>query len=139
VESSRPDAAELAAAATAAVASAMAALGLEDCTMTLVVGDDALLTELNRRYRGRDEPTDVLSFPAPAGATEPGAPRYLGDVVISLETVAARRAPGAPPSVVAAEVELLAVHGLLHLLGHDDATADGRAQMEALEERLGVR
>lgn len=112
-----------------------------------LVGDDEI-RELNRRYRKTDEATDVLSFP---GDTTPEG-RHLGDVVISVETAKARSGEAAleTPSdglplttrahrgaALLRELQVLALHGILHCLGHDHATDDG--EMEALEQRLRAR
>ena len=85
---------------------------------------------LNRRWRRRNGPTDVLSFPA----GESGA-RFLGDIVISIPyaTRQARRRSD-PPS---REMDRLLVHGFLHLLGYDHETDDG--EMDALEARVRTR
>lgn len=101
--------------------------------MALALVGDAKMRALNRQYRGIDRPTDVLSFPAGANASLRGGGRpWLGDVVIA--TGVARRqarARGCPEEV---EHRRLALHGLLHLLGYDHASDDGR--MERLERRL---
>jgi probable rRNA maturation factor len=107
-----------------------------NCDLTIVLTDDAKLQELNRNYLEIDAPTDVLSFPASEtdgsqidGSQidpETGSP-YLGDILISLP-YAARSAEKAGHSLEA-EVQLLAVHGVLHLLGHDHAEADEKARM----------
>jgi probable rRNA maturation factor len=99
---------------------------------------------MNRDYRGYDKPTDVLSFalndmvpetPAP-GATR-GAPRLLGDIVISVDT--AVRQAAAHGVTLDRELALLAVHGLLHLLGYEDETEAGAARMRDRErEILGI-
>ncbi len=95
----------------------------DDVEISVLLCDDAVIRTLNADYRDVDKATDVLSF-----AQED--PRLLGDIVISLETAArqAQRA-GWPPEN---EVALLAVHGLLHLLGHEDDTAAGAARMRDL-------
>jgi probable rRNA maturation factor len=93
--------------------------------MTVALVPDARVRALNRKFRKKDETTDVLSF----RSDEPG---YLGDVVISTG-VAARQARAAGHSV-ATEVRVLALHGLLHLLGYDHERDDG--QMARLERRL---
>ena len=92
--------------------------------------DAGAMRELNARWRGRDRPTDVLSFPAAPGAT-PG-PRHLGDIALCLPVAAeqARRAR----RTLEREAAALAVHGLLHLLGHDHETDNG--EMDALERRV---
>ena len=93
--------------------------------VTVAIVANTRVRELNRRYRGKDVPTDVLSFPA----DEPGE---LGDVVIALG-VARRQAAQAGHSL-AAEFRVLALHGLLHLLGYDHERDAG--QMRRLEQRL---
>ncbi len=104
---------------------------LLEANLTIVLTDDAQLQQLNRDYMGIDTPTDVLSFPAsPTDASEidpeTGSP-YLGDILISLP-YAARSAAQAGHSLEA-EVQLLVVHGVLHLLGHDHAKARQKAKM----------
>lgn len=98
--------------------------------LSLVLGDDAQLRDLNYRHLGIDAPTDVLSFPAEATDPESGAP-YLGDVVISVER-AAKQALRAGHSLEA-ELQLLVVHGVLHLLGHDHADPEPKAAMWAAQ------
>ncbi len=90
--------------------------------MSLVFCDDALIHELNRDYRGKDQPTDVLSFPQ---ELERG---LLGDVIISVPT-ALRQAEAREQSLMV-EAEWLFLHGLLHLLGYDDETEEGAADMD---------
>jgi len=132
-----PEHADLIAAVADALQRAMAALGVADTAeVALVFGDDADLQRLNREFGDADAPTDVLAFPA---RTLPGCPEtpHLGDIVISVPYAArSAQAAGQP---LQSELELLAVHGLLHLLGHEDDTNAGAAAMRALEGRLGVR
>ena len=97
-------------------------------SLTIALVSDARIRALNRRFRGKDRATDVLSFPA----NEPGV---LGDVVIAAG-VAARQAVEAGHSLQA-EFRVLALHGLLHLLGYDHQHDDGR--MARLERRLRVK
>jgi len=97
--------------------------------VALVFGGDARIRTLNRVYRGRDEPTDVLSF---AG---PGRDEGIGDIVISVET-AQRNAKHLGRSL-AEELDVLALHGFLHTLGYDHETDDGG--MDRLEARLRRR
>ena len=97
--------------------------------VSLVLGGDRLLRRLNRDYRGKDRPTDVLSFPGEGG--EAG----LGDVVISVET-AGRNARRLGRSLLQ-ELDVLALHGFLHVLGHDHETDEGT--MDRLERRLRRR
>jgi len=104
--------------------------------LSLVLADDATVQVLNRDYRGKDRPTNVLSFPAADEGTPaiPGEPVALGDVVLALETVLAEAAAhGKPP---ADHLAHLTVHGVLHLLGHDHQTEVEAAEMEALEVRV---
>ena len=101
--------------------------------LTIVLSDDAQLRELNRAYRGVDAPTDVLSFPAGETDPETGAP-YLGDVLISVPR-AAEQAAAAGHSL-ADELQLLVVHGILHLLGHDHAGTEDKARMWAMQAQI---
>lgn len=112
----------------------------------VLVADDARLHTLNRDYRGVDAPTDVLSF-ADDGAdsafvARPGAPRYLGDIAISLERVLAQAAEYGHSA--SRELAYLATHGALHLLGydHERGPADEaamRAREEAVMVALGLK
>jgi probable rRNA maturation factor len=110
-----------------------------DADMTIVLTDDAQLHELNREFLGVDAPTDVLSFPASESDPETGTP-YLGDILISVPR-ATEQALVVGHSVEA-EVQLLVVHGTLHLLGHDHAEAEEKARMWAAQaevlSRLGL-
>jgi len=103
----------------------------------LVLTTDEALRQLNRTYRGQDQATDVLSFAMDPGDQEPGEPPYLGDILVSVPRAAAGASLAGHP--LADELGLLAVHGLLHLLGHEDDTAAGAAAMYRLEIELGVR
>ena len=123
--------------------SAWLSTGLEsapsDADMTIVLTDDAQLHELNREYLGVDAPTDVLSFPASETDPETGAP-YLGDILISIpRAMQQAQAAGHP---IEAEVQLLVVHGTLHLLGHDHAEVEEKARMWKVQDevlsRLGL-
>jgi probable rRNA maturation factor len=107
---------------------------------------DPEMRELNREHRGKDAPTDVLSFPLyePAdfdrnGRTRlrPRAPdgeRMLGDIVISVDTARAQAAAYDAP--LEREIERLLIHGVLHLCGHDHERPDERRRMEREERRL---
>jgi len=94
--------------------------------ITIVLTDDAHIHALNKEYLKVDAPTDVLSFPADQTDPETGR-RYLGDIIISIP-YAARQAAKAGHAL-AAEAQLLVVHGVLHLLGHDHADAAEKARM----------
>ena len=110
---------------------------LAPAELGVVITDDETVRELNRRYRGVDAPTDVLSFELGADdgfVTPPGSARQLGEIVISYPT-AARQAEAAGHAVEE-ELAHLLVHGLLHLLGYDhESTREARA-MRAREETL---
>jgi probable rRNA maturation factor len=117
--------------------------------VTVAVVSDARVRALNRKFRKKDRATDVLSFPATGlprrpvrrsaqregGSAETAEAGYLGDVVIA-SGVAARQAREAGHSL-ATELRVLALHGLLHLLGYDHEHDDGR--MARLERRLRRR
>ncbi len=103
--------------------------------MTVAIVPDGRVQRLNRQYRRKDAPTDVLSFPSDDGDRPGPDGRYLGDVVIAAG-VARRQAKDAGHSLQT-ELRVLALHGLLHLLGYDHETDDG--QMSRLERRLRAR
>lgn len=110
-----------------------------DSELTIVLTDDARLKELNRDYLGIDAPTDVLSFPASETDPETGA-RYIGDILISIPRAKSQATAAGHP--LESEVQLLVVHGVLHLLGHDHANAEEKARMWKAQaeilERLGL-
>ena len=107
---------------------AAAALRVEG-ELALVFAGDAMLHRLNRDYRHKDKPTDVLSFESQ------GIDMGLGDVFISVPTARVNAARFG--RTLDQELEILALHGFLHALGYDHETDDG--QMEALERRLRAR
>ncbi len=103
-------------------------LGRSDALVNLTFVDDALIRRLNRRFGGHDRPTDVLAFPLDV----PGPSRLWGEIVISAETAGRQaRRLGIP---VGLELDLLVVHGLLHLAGYDDREA-GEARLMHQRER----
>ena len=108
----------------AALAAESAAAGSE---VSVLLTDDAEIAGFHRRYMGIPGPTDVMSWPA-ADAADTG---FLGDVLISCETAARQAAELGHP--VEREVCVLAVHGVLHLLGWDDQTG---AEREAMQSRV---
>lgn len=109
---------------------------------TCLVTTDRELRELNRRFLGRDEPTDVLSFP------QPGNTGWIGEIAISVDR-AAQQAARLGHSLTE-EIQILMLHGVLHLLGMDHETDRGRMARaerawrkrfglpQALTERRGV-
>jgi probable rRNA maturation factor len=94
--------------------------------LTIVITNDEQLRELNRQYRHIDAPTDVLSFPADFIDPDNELP-YLGDILISYER--ANTQASAAGHSTEAELQLLVVHGVLHLLGHDHADPEEKTQM----------
>lgn len=101
--------------------------------LSIIVTDDAQLHELNQQFRDVDAPTDVLSFPADFSDPESGAV-YLGDVLISYPRVVAQAQSGGHSPE--AELRLLIVHGILHLLGHDHADEAEKALMWAAQSEI---
>jgi len=97
-----------------------------DSDLSIVLTDNEHLHELNLNYLGVDSPTDVLSFPASEQDPETGA-RYLGDILISIPRAQAQAESAGHP--LESEVQLLVVHGVLHLLGHDHAEPADKARM----------
>lgn len=114
-----------------------AALGKRSCEISVVLADDAFIRELNRDYRGKDKPTNVLSFPnTDYGKQDP----HLGDLILALETI--EREAREQGKTVRNHVTHLLVHGVLHLLGHDHENDEDAEEMEASEikilKKLGV-
>jgi probable rRNA maturation factor len=112
--------------------------------VSVVLTDDAAQHALNREWRGKDSPTNVLSFPAlepvalaAGAAADPRRPALLGDVVLALETT--RKEADAAGKTLAAHATHLLVHGVLHLLGYDHETEADAALMEPVETRILAR
>lgn len=99
----------------------------------ILLSTDAELKRLNRAFRGKNKPTDVLSFPAPAEI----AARHAGDLAISVET-AARQAETFGHAL-ADELRILILHGLLHLNGMDHETDQGEMAIREAELRRQLR
>jgi probable rRNA maturation factor len=116
----------------------LALLQLEKSELSLVFSDDETIHELNREYRGKDKPTDVLAFPMREGdfgrlhAALPSG--LLGDVIVSVPT--AKRQARAAKKAPLDEMTMLVAHGLLHLLGWDHDTAAKDRAMRAETDRL---
>ena len=108
--------------------------------VVVLLTDDQSVRTLNGRWRGRDEPTNVLAFPARSAGQDGGAPRMLGDIVVAFG-VASREASAEGQSLLH-HLAHLAVHGFLHLLGYDHESPAEAETMESLERtilaRLGV-
>ena len=112
---------------------AQAALGSVVGDLVVLLTDDEAVRELNSRFRGKDRPTNVLSFPG-GGMTMPGAPIHLGDIVLAFETC--RDEAGAQGKSLANHLMHLVVHGVLHLLGRDHEDETEAEAMEAEERTL---
>lgn len=104
--------------------------GLQGEVSVLVTGD-AAMRSLNHRYRAIDEPTDVLTFPAPSSAHS-----QCGDIAVSIDF--ARRQAALRGVPIEEEIAMLAIHGGLHLAGFDDETDDGRADMVRRMNEIAV-
>lgn len=100
-----------------------------------MIAGDTELRRLNRRFRKLDYATDVLSFPADSGKDAPGRGGFLGELAISFET--ARRQAAEHGHGVDQEIEILMLHGVLHLLGMDHESDGGR--MQRAERRWRAR
>ena len=112
----------------------LVAVGEPDAGISMTLVSDATIRAINREHRGKDKATDVLSFPLePEPFTHE---RLLGDIVISIDT--ARRQAADYDAPLQRELYRLAIHGLLHVLGHDHEAPVERARMEAEERRLAA-
>lgn len=113
---------------------ALSKLGMEQGELSVVLVSDRRIRELNRNYRGVDSSTDVLAFSQAEGAG-PRQQGLLGDVVISAETAA--RQAGSRKSTLARELDLLVVHGVLHLAGMDHlGTEEQKKEMSSWQRRI---
>jgi probable rRNA maturation factor len=116
-----------------AISAAAAGMLTRTEELAVVLADDVAVRELNRIWRGKDAPTNVLSFPAaPAGAD--AAPGILGDVVLAYETIA--RESDLERKPFDHHLVHLVVHGFLHLLGYDHETDAEAEKMEAAERKI---
>lgn len=104
--------------------------------LSILFTSDAAMAELNRVWRGKAGPTNILSFPA-AGGAPAGPPRALGDLALAAGIVAAEAGAQAKP--LANHTAHLIIHGMLHLLGHDHGDDEAAAAMERLEARAMAR
>lgn len=113
-------------------AAAMSTHEVGGAELSVVLTDDASIRAINAQWRHKNEPTNVLSFPAPPAM--PGAPRLLGDIVIAHETTAREaEAEGKP---FGDHLGHLAIHGFLHLLGYDHESDADAEVMERLEREI---
>ena len=102
--------------------------------LTVIFTDDAHIRVLNRRFRGKDKPTNVLSFPAARPPKARSFGPHLGDIVLGFQTVASEAENGG--LVLEDHLTHLIVHGLLHLLGYDHDTDAKAVMMERLETAI---
>jgi probable rRNA maturation factor len=116
----------------AAIAAAAAMLSTAPGEVSIVLTDDSDMQGLNRQWRGIDKPTNVLSFPAPQGASA-----MLGDIVIAYETLKRECEDESRPFLH--HLAHLTVHGFLHLAGYDHETDSEADAMEALESKIMAR
>jgi len=112
----------------------LGALACPDAELSITLADDAEIAELNRSFRDRAGPTDVLSFSLLEGEHADFRGGLLGDVVLGVE-VAARQAEERGASLDE-ELARLLIHGVLHLLGHDHQAPDEARRMRSEERRL---
>jgi probable rRNA maturation factor len=117
----------------AAQAALQAASAPDDIEMTVLLTGDRQIQELNRQFLDVDSPTDVLSFPADYFDPDTET-KYLGDVIISLPRAQVQAVAG--DHALEQELQLLVVHGVLHLLGYDHAEPKDKAEMWALQEKI---
>lgn len=109
----------------------------EAVELAVVLADDAAVRALNRDHRGKDRPTNVLSFPpalVPAARAVHAGPRPLGDVILALETV--RREAAEQEKAAADHLCHLVVHGVLHLCGYDHEAEAEAEEMEQVEREV---
>lgn len=117
------------------IGKALKTLGEEKAWVSLLFVDNAFIKSLNLKYRGIDEPTDVLSFPMrEQGEAEGLHPQILGDIVISIEKAQSQAQADNKP--LEEELSLLLIHGLLHLLGHDHQSPKEKVGMDRLQSQL---
>ncbi|HLJ00794.1 MAG TPA: rRNA maturation RNase YbeY [Bradyrhizobium sp.] len=120
-----------------AAAAAFVTADVGESELAIMLTDDDGIRTLNRNWRGIDKPTNVLSFPAlpPRGSREPdGSPRMLGDIAIAFETT--RREADEEQKPFTHHLSHLAIHGFLHLIGHDHEKDQDAETMESLERDI---
>jgi probable rRNA maturation factor len=103
---------------------------LDEADLAIFISDDVQLHELNRKFMGVDAATDVLSFPSDAIDPDTGG-RYIGDVIISYPRAAAQADSSGHP--LQEELQLLVVHGVLHLIGYDHADLSQKEVMWSIQ------
>ncbi|MGC8493540.1 MAG: rRNA maturation RNase YbeY [Syntrophobacteraceae bacterium] len=121
-----------------AASQALSALGYTESELSVLVVDDAEMAKLNLQYRGIDHSTDVLSFPMLEGEFGEVVPDMLGDIVISAQT--AKTMSEQSDTTFESILDLLLVHGILHLLGlnHEEGPAEAKRVKLKTEELLSM-
>jgi len=119
-----------------AIAEAASTLSTADGEVSIVLADDSTIAKLNRDWRGIDQPTNVLSFPASHPQAGDGT-RLFGDIIIAYETI--ERECEDENRVFLHHLAHLAVHGFLHLVGYDHQTDTQAEEMEGLESKIMAR
>jgi probable rRNA maturation factor len=110
-------------------------LACDDKELSILLTDDAAIARLNRRYLGREGPTNVLAFPMSGGPPPVVDSGMLGDVVISVDTAIRESAAFAEP--LERTLDRLLIHGILHLLGYDhEGSPSGAEEMVEKEKTL---
>jgi probable rRNA maturation factor len=133
-----PDEPELSRLVHSAAAAAFAQTGaMGRSELSVVFSDDSHIQKLNAGWRGKDKPTNVLSFPAFPFVKGGPLPPMLGDIVLAAETVAREAALEEKP--LENHITHLVIHGLLHLMGHDHETDAEAEAMEAIERAALAR
>ena len=105
----------------------------KESSIGIVIGDDTLLRKLNHKYRNVNSATDVLSFPSNEHDPDTNS-IYLGDVIISLPRAEYQAIKGGHP--MEDELQLLVIHGILHLLGYDHLGRIDKAKMQVAQDRV---
>lgn len=112
------------------------ALDFDMAEASLALASDDIVRQLNAQYRGKDKPTNVLSFPS-AMPIDAGGPTYLGDIILAAETLAREAEEFGVPA--GHHFQHLCLHGILHLLGFDHISPAEATAMERLETRILAR
>jgi probable rRNA maturation factor len=118
-----------------AIEAVLADCGEDAAEVSVALADDAQIRELNRRWRGKDAATNVLSFPAADGPASEA--RFIGDIILAFETLEREALAEAKP--LPHHLAHLAVHGTLHLLGYDHESDSDAERMERRERDILAR
>jgi probable rRNA maturation factor len=108
----------------------------QETDLAIVITDDLGIRKLNHEFRAVDEPTDVLAFPSDELDYDTGR-RYLGDVILSIQRAQTQAADG--NHSLEDELQLLVVHGVLHLVGYDHGEASEKTRMDSLQNSILTR